>query len=97
MAYLQQYSARNLQNFGKRLTVYRQAAAISRVELADRVQVSQEHIWRLENGFRGCSRDLAIIIGQVLRLNVESINELLALAGHRPVNKKGGLPEKRSK
>lgn len=88
MTYIQQ--TRNLRDFGKRLNLHRESAGISRLELASQVDVSQEHIWRLENGFRGCSRDLAIIIGQVLNLNIETINELLLLAGHRPMNKKGG-------
>jgi transcriptional regulator with XRE-family HTH domain len=57
---------RNLHDFGKRLNLHRESVGISRSELANQVCVSQEHIWRLENGFRGCSRDLAIIIGQVL-------------------------------
>jgi DNA-binding XRE family transcriptional regulator len=88
MTYIQ--ITRNLRDFGKRLSFHRETAGISRAELAIQVDVSQEHIWRLENGFRGCSRDLAIIIGQVLDLDIENINELLLLAGHRPMNKKGG-------
>jgi hypothetical protein len=63
--------------------------------LAYSVNVSQEHIWRLENGFRGSSRDLTIIIGQTLKLDKDKINELLLLAGHRPMIKKGGLSENR--
>ncbi len=88
MTYIQQ--TRNLRDFGKRLNLHRETAGISRFELASQVEVSQEHIWRLENGFRGCSRDLAIIIGQVLNLDIEKINELLVLGGHRPMLKKGG-------
>jgi DNA-binding XRE family transcriptional regulator len=88
MTYIQ--TTRNLRDFGKRLSLHRETAGISRSELATQADVSQEHIWRLENGFRGCSRDLAIIIGQVLGLDIEKINELLIFAGHRPVNKKGG-------
>ncbi len=88
MTYMQQ--TRNLRDFGKRLNLHRESAGISRNDLANQVDVSQEHIWRLENGFRGCSRDLAIIIGQALNLNIEKINELLLLAGHRPMLKKGG-------
>jgi hypothetical protein len=49
----------------------------------------------LENGFRGCSRDLTIIIGRVLNLDIDQINELLLLAGHRPMIKKGGFSENR--
>jgi transcriptional regulator with XRE-family HTH domain len=88
MTYIQQ--TRNLRDFGKRLNLHRDSAGISRFELANQVNVSQEHIWRLENGFRGCSRDLVIIIGKVLNLDIEKINELLVLAGHRPMIKKGG-------
>ncbi len=88
MTYIQQ--TKNLRDFGKRLSSHRESAGISRCQLADMVNVSQEHIWRLENGFRGCSRDLAIIIGQVLNLDIININELLLLAGHRPMIKKGG-------
>lgn len=79
----------NLREFGKRLTTYREAAGISRKKLANVIGVSQQHVWRLENGFRGCSRDLTIIISSRLNLNIEQINELLLLTGHRPVAKRG--------
>jgi transcriptional regulator with XRE-family HTH domain len=88
MTYIQ--DTKNLRDFGKRLNLLRESAGLSRFQLADQADVSQEHIWRLENGFRGCSRDLAIIIGRVLNLDIEKINQLLLLAGHRPMNKKGG-------
>ena len=78
-----------LREFGRRLTTYREAAGISRKNLADTAGISTQHIWRLENGFRGCSRDLAIIIGSQLHLNIEQINDLLLLTGHRPVVKRG--------
>jgi DNA-binding XRE family transcriptional regulator len=93
MTYTQPLQTKCLRDFGKRLTTYREAEGINRITLASKVNVSQEHIWRLENGFRGCSRDLAIIIGQVLSLEIEQINELLLLAGHRPMIKKGGYSE----
>jgi DNA-binding XRE family transcriptional regulator len=86
---------KNLYGFGKKLSAYREAKEMSRLALANTIRVSPEHIWRLENGFRGCSRDLAIILGQVLSLEIDQINELLMLAGHRPMNKKGGLSENR--
>jgi transcriptional regulator with XRE-family HTH domain len=91
MTYIQQ--TKNLRDFGKTLIYHRESAGFSRLQLANRVNVSQEHIWRLENGFRGISRDLAIIIGQVLELDIDNINELLLLAGHRPMVKKGGYSE----
>jgi DNA-binding XRE family transcriptional regulator len=94
LTYIQQ-ETKNLRDFGKKLSGYREAEEMSRLALANTIQVSPEHIWRLENGFRGCSRDLAIIIGQVLSLEIDQINELLMLAGHRPMNKKGGLSENR--
>jgi transcriptional regulator with XRE-family HTH domain len=81
--------SKNLREFGRRLTAYREASGMSRLCLANVADVSQEHIWRLENGFRGCSRDLAIIISSRLNLNMEQINELLLLTGHHPVRKKG--------
>lgn len=93
MTYIQE--PRNLRDFGKRLSLHRESAGLSRFELANQADVSQEHVWRLENGFRGCSRDLAIIMGRVLNLDIEKINELLLLAGHRPMNKKGGYSESR--
>jgi transcriptional regulator with XRE-family HTH domain len=93
MTYIQQQETKNLRDFGKRLTFYREAEGLSRIALANTIGVSPEHIWRLENGFRGCSRDLAIIIGQVLGINIEQTNELLVLAGHRPMIKKGGFSE----
>jgi transcriptional regulator with XRE-family HTH domain len=96
MANFKQPINKNLRDFGKRLTVYREAEGMTRSGLANKVRVTQEHIWRLENGFRGCSRDLVIILGQVLSLDIEQINELLLLAGHRPVLKKGGTSEARS-
>jgi hypothetical protein len=68
---------------------------MSRNALAMAINVSPEHIWRLENSFRGCSRDLAIMLGQVLGLDIDKINELLLLAGHRPMIKKGGFSENR--
>jgi transcriptional regulator with XRE-family HTH domain len=86
---------KDLRLFGKRLTAYRDSQGLSRMSLASCVNVSQEHIWRLENGFRGSSRDLTIIIGHTLKLEKEEINELLILAGHRPMIKKGGLSENR--
>ena len=95
MAYFQQQKSKNLRSFGERLIAYREAEGINRFSLANMAHVSQEHIWRLENGFRGCSRDLTIIIGQVLKLDIEQINELLQLAGHRPMIKKGGCSENR--
>jgi transcriptional regulator with XRE-family HTH domain len=67
--------------FSKRLTAHRDSQGLSRMALACSVNVSQEHIWRLENGFRGSSRDLTIIIGQVLKLDKEKINELLIRHG----------------
>ena len=79
----------DLREFGRRLTTYREAAGISRKKLANTVGVSQQHVWRVENGFRGCSRDLTIIISSRLNLNIEQINELLLLTGHRPVAKRG--------
>ena len=79
----------DLREFGRRLTTYREAAGISRKKLANAVGVSQQHVWRLENGFRGCSRDLTIIISSRLNLNIEQINDLLLLTGHRPVVKRG--------
>ncbi len=91
-----QIETKNLREFGRKLSAYREAEGMSRNALANSIQVSPEHIWRLENSFRGCSRDLAILLGQVLRLKIEQINELLLLAGHRPVIKKGGLSENRS-
>jgi transcriptional regulator with XRE-family HTH domain len=96
LTYYLQHNTRNLRDFGKRLIAYRTSRGMSRNTLADLVQVSQEHIWRLENGFRGCSRDLTIIIGQTLNLDIEIINELLLLAGHRPMIKKGGTTESRA-
>jgi len=81
--------SKDLRDFGRRLTAYRNAEGKSRTNLADIVGVSQEHIWRLENGLRGCSRDLVIIISSHLNLDIEQINELLLLAGHHPVRKKG--------
>lgn len=95
MAAFQPIQNKNLRDFGKKLTYHREAQEMTRIALANSVNVSQEHIWRLENGFRGCSRDLTIIIGQVLSLKIEQTNELLLLAGHRPMIKKGGLSEKR--
>ena len=86
---------KDLRLFGKRLSAYRDSQGLSRLALASSASVSQEHIWRLENGFRGSSRDLTIILGQVLKLDKEKINELLLLAGHRPMIKKGGLSENR--
>ncbi len=79
------------EEFGKKLSHHREALGISRLDLANRTRVSQEHIWRLENGFRGCSRDLTIIMGQALDLDVSTTNELLVLAGYRPIGKRGGL------
>jgi transcriptional regulator with XRE-family HTH domain len=90
-----QKELKNLRDFGRKLIAYREAEGMSRNALADTVNVSPEHIWRLENSFRGCSRDLTIIIGQVLDLDIGQINELLLLAGHRPMNKRGGLSENR--
>jgi len=81
--------SKNLREFGRRLTIYRETKGLSRIDLANTADVSQEHIWRLENGFRGCSRDLVIIISSSLILNVAQINELLLLAGHHPIKKKG--------
>jgi DNA-binding XRE family transcriptional regulator len=95
MTCIQPQKTKNLHDFGKLLTGYREHKEMNRITLADKVSVSQEHIWRLENGFRGCSRDLTIIVGQVLSLNIEQINELLLLAGHRPMIKKGGFSENR--
>ena len=95
MTYIQQQKTKSLRDFGRSLTSYRQAEGMSRIALANTVNVTQEHIWRLENGFRGCSRDLTIILGQVLSLKIEQINELLLLAGHRPMIKKGGFSEDR--
>lgn len=86
-------STRDLREFGRRLMAYREAAGISRKKLANLVGVSQQHIWRLEYGFRGCSRDLAIIISSCLNLNIEHINNLLILNGHRPVGKRGRYSE----
>ncbi len=97
MTYIQQQRTKNLREFGKKLTFYREAEGMNRITLAGRVDVSQEHIWRLENGFRGCSRDLVIILGQVLELDIQDINELLELAGHRPMIKKGGFSENQAK
>jgi transcriptional regulator with XRE-family HTH domain len=94
MTYIQT-ETKDLRGFGKKLGAYREAEEMSRLALARAIKVSPEHIWRLENGFRGCSRDLAIILGQVLRLEIDQTNELLRLAGHRPMNKKGGLSENR--
>ncbi|MBN1188771.1 MAG: helix-turn-helix transcriptional regulator [Dehalococcoidales bacterium] len=94
MTYIRQ-ETRNLCDFGRKLIVYRESAGMSRNVLAGSANVSPEHIWRLENSFRGCSRDLAIIIGRVLNLKIEQINELLILAGHRPMRKKGGFSENR--
>ena len=91
MAYLQ--PSKDLRFFGKSLTAYRKSQGLSRFALAKTVNVSQEHIWRIENGFRGCSRDLTIMLGQALNLDKNKINELLLLAGHRPMIKKGGLSE----
>ncbi len=95
MTYIQEHKTKSLRDFGRSLTSYRQALGMSRINLANKVNVTQEHIWRLENGFRGCSRDLTIILGQILSLNLEQINELLVLAGHRPMIKKGGFSEDR--
>ena len=81
--------SKDLREFGRRLTTFREAAGISRKNLANAVGVSQQHIWRMENGFRGCSRDLTIIISSRLNLNIEQINDLLLLTGHRPVVKRG--------
>jgi transcriptional regulator with XRE-family HTH domain len=82
-------SNKNLREFGKRLWAYRDAKGISRNNLAKSICVSPQHIWRLENGFRGCSRDLAIILCSRLNLNIEQINTLLTLAGHCPIKKRG--------
>jgi DNA-binding XRE family transcriptional regulator len=82
-------SSKNLREFGKRLSAYRTATGISRNNLAKSISVSPQHIWRLENGFRGCSRDLAIIICSRLNLDIEQINSLLILSGHCPVRKRG--------
>jgi DNA-binding XRE family transcriptional regulator len=90
-----QQETKNLRGFGRKLAAYRESEGMSRNALANAVSVSPEHIWRLENSFRGCSRDLAIILGRVLELEIEQINELLLLAGHRPMNKKGGFSENR--
>jgi DNA-binding XRE family transcriptional regulator len=80
---------RDLREFGRKLMAYREAAGISRKKLAKIVGISQQHVWRLENGFRGCSRDLAIIISSRLKLDIEHVNDLLILSGHRPVGKRG--------
>ena len=71
-------------SFGERLRTWRTARRYSQLALALEAGVSQRHLSFLESGRAGPSRDMVMLLAQVLQLPLRERNEWLTTAGFAP-------------
>jgi len=85
-----QHMARSSQDtsavFGRLLQQTREAAGLSRGQLATRVGVDPSYIWRIEErGQRRPSAEMTLTLADALAVGDESLNRWLVTAGHEPI------------
>jgi UTP--glucose-1-phosphate uridylyltransferase len=77
--------AKDQSDFGKRLQQAREAAGLSRGELAQRMGLDASHIYRLETSARRPSREAALALAEALEVQNEAMNAWLEAAGYAPI------------
>ena len=76
--------------FGKRLKELRNIKGMTQEELAEKVNITREHLGRLERGKYGCSIDLLIELSYTLNASTDYLllgrnpDREAASAGHQP-------------
>ena len=66
--------------FGKRLKELRNIKGMTQEELAEKLNISREHLGRIERGKYGCSIDLLIELEQDRRQLLQVISQLSEIA-----------------
>jgi len=74
----------SLTQFGPLLRGKREAAGLSRQDLAGRVGMDASHIYRIESGGRRPSRESALALAEALGVRGEDLNAWLVAAGFAP-------------
>lgn len=78
--------AKETQNqFGRLLRQARDAAGLSREQLAQRVELDASYIYRLELGDRHPGRDTTLLLADALAVAGEGLNQWLVAAGFAPM------------
>lgn len=71
--------------FGQRLQQAREAADLSRSDLAQRVGLNTSYIYRVETGARRPSREAALALAEALGVQGDAVNAWLEAAGYAPL------------
>src|SRR5579883_1740179 len=71
--------------FGRLLRTAREAAKLTRKELAVTVGLDPSYLFRLESGARKASRQSVVALAEALAIGSEASNKWLVAAGYAPV------------
>jgi transcriptional regulator with XRE-family HTH domain len=71
--------------FGTLLKHWRQARRMSQLDVALEAEISSRHLSFVETGRSQPSRDMVLLLAQVLEVPLRSRNELLTAAGYAPI------------
>lgn len=77
--------------FGELLRDWRNVKGYSQLELSLAADVSSKHLSFLETGKSQPSREMVLLLAQILELNMDACNVLLELAGFKPRYQKTDL------
>src|SRR5258708_14128760 len=76
---------------GERLREWRQRRRMSQLGLAVEAEISTRHLSFLETGRAQPSRDMVLLLSQVLEVPLRGRNELLTAAGSAPIYRQTAL------
>ena len=61
----------NTQESGKRIQYLRKSYGLKQTELAERLNISLDHLRKVENGQRGCSVDLLVCLSDLFQVTLD--------------------------
>ncbi len=71
--------------FGRLVRLAREAAGLSRADLAAQVGLDPSHLYRIESGGRRPSRESALALAEALQIGDDETNRWLVAAGYSPL------------
>ncbi len=77
--------------FGQLLRQWRARGCMSQLDLAVEAEISSRHLSFLETGRAQPSREMVVLLAEVLRIPLRDRNELLVAAGYAPLYHETGL------